>query len=81
MGVVLAISAVIATLIRRFDRVLVPLIEAGNEREHTLNAALFDYISNIITVLTLRLQGSTRAEVAARVDAMRPFLLARSVRQ
>jgi len=65
-------SVVIATLIRRFDKKLIPLIQTTNECEHRLNATLFDYISNIITVLTLRLQDNTRAEISHRVAAMEP---------
>jgi ABC-type multidrug transport system fused ATPase/permease subunit len=66
------ISGLIALLIRRFDKELVPLIEATNEREHHLNAALYDYISNIATVITLRLQKDTQGEIGHRIKAMRP---------
>jgi len=68
----LAISGLIALAIRRFDAVLIPLIKTTNEREHHLNAALYDYISNIVTVLTLRLQNDTRMEVEQRIGAMKP---------
>src|SRR5262249_2284924 len=43
-------SSVITLLIHRFDKKLVPLIVETNEREHFLNAALYDYIGNIVTV-------------------------------
>src|SRR6202000_1734455 len=68
----LASSLVIMVLIRRFDRALVPLLQTGNEREHAVNATLFDYISNIVTILTLRLQDNTRAEVDIQVEAIPP---------
>ncbi len=68
----LVISCFLAFIIRRFDRVLVPLIATCNEREHRLNATIFDYISNIITILTLRAQNNTRVEVANRIDAIKP---------
>jgi ATP-binding cassette, subfamily B, bacterial len=68
----LLVSLVIGFAIRRFDKVMVPLIETTNEREHHLNAALYDYISNVVTVLTLRLQNDTCAEVEHRIGAMKP---------
>ncbi len=68
----LVASALIALLIRRVDKSLIPLIETTNEREHHLNAALYDYIGNIVTVITLRLQGDTRGEIDRRVEAMKP---------
>jgi ABC-type multidrug transport system fused ATPase/permease subunit len=73
MAASLFISCVLTLLIRRFDKTLVPLIESENDVEHKLNATLFDYISNIITVVTLRLQGNTRAEVDDRVAVLKPF--------
>jgi len=66
------VSALIAYVIRRFDKVLIPLVIKNNERDHHLNAALYDYIGNIVTVLTLRLQRNTASEVDQRFDAMRP---------
>jgi ABC-type multidrug transport system fused ATPase/permease subunit len=65
-------SVLIGVAIRRFDRTIVPLVKKTSEREHHLNAALYDYIGNILTVLTLRLQSNTAAEIGGRFDAMRP---------
>lgn len=60
--------------IKRFDRRLVRLNKIINERDHALNAGVFDYISNIITVLTLRLQKRTHREIRRRLLVMRhPF--------
>lgn len=72
LAVSLLTSTIIVVLIRRFDAVLIPLIESGNEREHRLNAALYDYIGNIVTILTLRLQNDTCAEVQHRIADIKP---------
>ncbi|MDD5585443.1 MAG: ABC transporter ATP-binding protein [Alphaproteobacteria bacterium] len=66
-----ALSAGLFLAIRRFDRNLIPLIGVVNEREHRLIAGVFDYIGNIVTVLTLRLQQSTNNEIRHRFLAMR----------
>ena len=65
-------SFIILNSIRFFDRRLRPLVQITNEREHHLSAGLYDYIGNIITVLTLRLQGNTNAEIGHRYDEMKP---------
>jgi ABC-type multidrug transport system fused ATPase/permease subunit len=65
-------STIIILIIRRFDKTLMPLVREGNEREHYLNAGLYDYIGNIITVLTLRMQGNTGNEINHRFAAMKP---------
>ncbi|MGE3622517.1 MAG: ABC transporter ATP-binding protein [Bdellovibrionales bacterium] len=67
----MTVSLAVFLIIRRFDKVLIPLVRKTNEREHHLNAALFDYIGNIVTVLTLRLQGSTAVEIENRFAAMK----------
>ncbi len=69
----LFVSICVALVIRRFDKILVPLIERTNEGEHHLNATLFDYISNIITILTLRVQGNTCAGVDQRIQTIKPI--------
>ncbi len=69
------VSAVaVIGVMRRFDKRLWPLVDATNEKEHALNAALYDYIGNIVTVLTLRLQGNTAGEIRQRFGAMKPPL-------
>jgi ABC-type multidrug transport system fused ATPase/permease subunit len=71
-GISVAVSVVIVATIRLYDKTLLPLIRTTNERDHHLNAALYDYIGNIVTVLTLRLQSNTGDEIARRFDMMRP---------
>jgi ABC-type multidrug transport system fused ATPase/permease subunit len=54
----LAMTAVTVIVIVRFDRVLIPAQHDINEREHSLSANLSDSLSNIVTVITLRLERS-----------------------
>jgi len=66
-----ACSLLIAIVIRRFDRDLIPLVRTTNESEHHLSSALYDYIGNIVTVLTLRMQGNTGDEIQARYERIK----------
>jgi ATP-binding cassette subfamily B protein len=64
-------SLLIAMVIRRFDRDLIPLVRTTNESEHHLSSALYDYIGNIVTVLTLRMQGNTGDEIQSRYERIK----------
>ena len=64
-------SLLIAWVIRRFDRTLTPIVHKTNESEHHISSALYDYIGNIVTVLTLRMQGNTGDEIQNRYDQMK----------
>ncbi len=73
-AVAFAVSFGLYLVIRRYDRIIIPLVGVVNDREHRLTAGVFDYIGNIITVLTLRLQKETQREIRRRFLAMRhPF--------
>ncbi|MBM3619011.1 MAG: ABC transporter ATP-binding protein, partial [Alphaproteobacteria bacterium] len=65
----LAFASGIATmfLIRRYDRVIVPLILEENERDHRFSSAFFDYVSNITTIISLRIGERTREELRRRL--------------
>lgn len=56
-----------------FDRQLIPLYAAGNEIENRVGAGLFDYISNMTTVLTLRLAELTQRNLFQRLLSIWPF--------
>jgi ABC-type multidrug transport system fused ATPase/permease subunit len=64
-------SLLIAYVIRRFDARLIPMVRKTNESEHHLSAALYDYIGNIVTVLTLRMQGNTGEEIQLRYERIK----------
>lgn len=56
-----------------FDRKLIPLYHAENEIDNHVGATLFDYISNITTILTLRLGDLTRSHLWQRIMTVWPF--------
>lgn len=65
-----AISIVTVLL---FDRKLIPLYNKENEIDNHVGAVLFDYISNMTTILTLRLGELTRSNLFQRLMGIWPF--------
>ncbi|KTC71583.1 ATP-binding transmembrane ABC transporter [Legionella birminghamensis] len=68
-----------AFMVMLFDRKLIPLYESENETENHVGAGLFDYISNITTILTLRLAQFTENNLYQRLMAIWPFFKKESV--
>lgn len=61
-------------VIRTFNRPFIRAVDEVNEREHIVSATLFDSLSNIMTVITLRLEKSMETGLLAKVrDIFRPF--------
>ncbi len=61
-------------IIRKFDRPFVKALTEVNEKEHVVSATLFDSLSNIMTVITLRLERSMETGLMNKVHAIfRPF--------
>lgn len=61
-------------VIRKFDRPFVKALTEVNEKEHVVSATLFDSLSNIMTVITLRLERSMETGLMNKVRAIfRPF--------
>ena len=61
-------------IIRKFDRPFVKALNEVNEKEHVVSATLFDSLSNIMTVITLRLERSMETGIMHKVQAIfRPF--------
>ncbi|HLZ88806.1 MAG TPA: ABC transporter ATP-binding protein, partial [Puia sp.] len=72
----IAVVMGIATLlvIRTFDKPFIKALDEVNEREHTVSATLFDSLSNIMTVITLRLEKSMETGLLNKVSRIfRPF--------
>ncbi len=69
----LASSIVVMVAILLFDKKLVPLYSQENEVENHVGAVLFDYISNMTTILTLRLGGLTHSNLYQRMMAIWPI--------
>jgi len=70
VAVILGIG--IVWVIFQFDKPYIATLKEVNEKEHTLSSTLFDSLSNIITVITLRLEKRMEKVVMDRVDDIRP---------
>jgi ABC-type multidrug transport system fused ATPase/permease subunit len=77
MGVALGLLTV--WVIFRFDGPLIKTQEEVNEREHTISATLFDSLSNIMTVITLRLEKSMESSLMARAGECWPAFRANTM--
>ena len=64
----------VVAVILRFDRPFIAASREVNEREHVVSSTLFDTLSNIITVITLRLERRMESGLLSRVsDIFPPF--------
>lgn len=72
MGLVLGFFVVI--IILKFDRPYIKTLHEVNEREHVVSSTLFDSLSNIITVITLRLEKRMQGSLLQKVlNILPPF--------
>ncbi|MCW3464618.1 ABC transporter ATP-binding protein [Chitinophaga nivalis] len=72
IGILLGIFCI--WIILRFDKPFIRTLDEINEREHVVSATLFDSLSNIMTVITLRLERSMENGLMAKVQRIwRPF--------
>ncbi|HXD78762.1 MAG TPA: ABC transporter ATP-binding protein [Puia sp.] len=70
----LCLGAVNVFVIRSFDKPFVKTLEEVNEKEHIVSATLFDSLSNIMTVITLRLERSMETGLMKKFQQIfRPF--------
>ncbi|HVU99353.1 MAG TPA: ABC transporter ATP-binding protein [Puia sp.] len=73
-GIAVVLGAVTVLAIRAFDKPFIQLLDEVNEKEHAVSATLFDSLSNIMTVITLRLERSMETGLMNKVMAIfRPF--------
>lgn len=70
--VAVAIGIFTVWVIMQFDKPMIQAIDQTNEREHTLSSTLFDTLSNIITVITLRLEKPMEHSLLQKVGAILP---------
>jgi ATP-binding cassette, subfamily B, bacterial len=63
-----------ALIVRRYDHKRIPLLEQENELEHHYSSAFFDYVSNITTIISLRIGERTRSELSRRLESIYPVL-------
>ncbi|WP_020596414.1 ABC transporter ATP-binding protein [Spirosoma panaciterrae] len=59
-------------VILRFDRPFIIALDETNEREHVVSSTLFDSLSNIITVITLRLEQRIQDSLLHKIAAVFP---------
>jgi ATP-binding cassette, subfamily B, bacterial len=72
IAVVMGIGTIF--IIRTFDKPFIKALDEVNEREHVVSATLFDSLSNIMTVITLRLEKSMETGLLAKVHRIfHPF--------
>ncbi|MGD9592782.1 MAG: ABC transporter ATP-binding protein [Candidatus Berkiella sp.] len=64
---------IVLGMIVLFDSKLIPLYDTENEIENHIGAVMFDYISNMTTVLTLRLGELTHSNLFKRMMSIWPF--------
>ncbi len=62
----------VIVIILKFDKPYIKTLEEVNEGEHVVSATLFDSLSNIITVITLRLQKRMEAGILQRIAVIFP---------
>ncbi|GAB3952957.1 SmdB family multidrug efflux ABC transporter permease/ATP-binding protein [Spirosoma harenae] len=67
-----ALGALTIWVILRFDRPFIKALDETNEREHVVASTLFDSLSNIITVITLRLEQRIQESLQSKVAAVFP---------
>lgn len=71
-GVGLVLGIVTVWFIFRFDKPLIKYIHETNEREHLVSSNLFDSLSNIHTVITLRLQSQMKQGLFKQIQHVWP---------
>lgn len=62
------------TLISKFDKKIIPLFRAENETKHKFLATIFDYVSNMRTILTLRVNRQIKEELNNKIELAYPVL-------
>lgn len=66
------IGACTVYLIFRFDKPFMAAVDEKNEREHIVSGSLFDSLSNIVTVITLRLERRMEGSLLQKVKEVFP---------
>ncbi len=76
--IAVTICIVAVTVVFLFDRILLPQYDQINEREHFTASAVHDYVTNVFTVISLRLERLTRGEVWTRMTCYFPLFRSNS---
>jgi ATP-binding cassette, subfamily B, bacterial len=70
IGIVLGIINI--WIIFKFDKPFIRTLDEVNEKEHVVSSTLFDSLSNIMTVITLRLEKSMETGLLSKVHQILP---------
>ncbi len=70
--IAIVLGAVAIWTILKFDKPFIKALDETNEREHEVSANLFDSLSNILTVITLRLERQMEGGLGKKVDQVFP---------
>ncbi len=66
------IGAVTVWIIFKFDKPFMKTVDETNEKEHVVSSTLFDSLSNIITVITLRLEQRMEKSLLKKANEVYP---------
>jgi ATP-binding cassette, subfamily B, bacterial len=67
-----AIGIVTVLVIRKFDKPFIKTLREVNAREHEVSSTLFDSLSNIVTVITLRLEKRIGISFVKKIEQVAP---------
>lgn len=70
--IAIGFGVLIVIVIFKFDKHYIKTLQQVNDREHIVSSTLFDSLSNIITVITLRLESRMQKGLMKKVDDIRP---------
>lgn len=74
-GIGIVLGAITVWIIFKFDKPFIRAVDDTNEKEHIVSSNLFDSLSNIITVITLRLEKRMEKSLLEKVkDVYSPFM-------
>jgi ABC-type bacteriocin/lantibiotic exporter with double-glycine peptidase domain len=71
-GIGILLGALTVWIIVQFDKPFIRSLRLVNEREHEVSSTLFDSLSNILTVITLRLEKRIQAGFMEKIGAVFP---------
>lgn len=69
----LGIGIAIIIMILKFDKFLVATLGEINEKTHIFESTFFDYVTNITTVITLRLEKLAKRETISKIQSIFPI--------
>lgn len=73
-GISIIFGAIIVFIILKFDKTYMQTLDEVNEGEHVVSSTLFDSLSNVVTVITLRLESRMENGLLEKVKMiLKPF--------